>query len=666
MDIRTRILSTLLLLLATLSVSLADTGVIRLTSYPSITVADGRSTTTVSAEIRDRNGRLVPDGTQVVFSTNLGSFNDPIAKTTSGTARAVFSAGSVPGTAKIQASAYSFNAVSTLDLELVADRSMLSNMKEYIEVVADGYMMYSMDQRIIGAAAPNRGVSIRYRGVTIEADDAQVNVTGYEVRARKAKLKFGKIEAEFDELYFRLNHETGYGVTTVEVPSFEMHGQGSSFRFVKSTRSRYGIAEISRQGIVPPKTATPYGIFEFADLLDSTSTVSAKKALAFPKGQIQFHRAELFVGTNRVMKMPLFQVNMFSSSPLVTDQVLNVYDSQLSVNYPHYLSLKPGETSVLRLRTGERYGRNTTSLGGLFLDYEMNWNRGDDMEGGLTVTGITRKDWSIGARQHIRFDSRTVASAQLEFPAHKSMYGSANLNRQFDGFQVALNASQSRTLRGPKFESSQYTAVMEKDPTKVGNLPLRLFYGLTANYNSSSTETTTLTQNTVGARVRAQLLPVRLDPQTNLSGSLLFTRQVGTGVLSEFATFADLSLSRNFGAGASIYVTYNYADDGFTSRLTGKNSFSLSGFLEKGRTSFSIQANRSLDVDRQSYFVDSSYRISDLWRLSYQLTFDQYLGERYLEDIAMLSYRFGIREIGVTYSIREKRLGFQIFGAQFN
>ena len=52
----------------------ASDGVINLEVYPPVTVADGRSTLTVTASVRDSSGNLVPDGTQVVFDTTLGTF----------------------------------------------------------------------------------------------------------------------------------------------------------------------------------------------------------------------------------------------------------------------------------------------------------------------------------------------------------------------------------------------------------------------------------------------------------------------------------------------------------------------------------------------------------------------------------------------------------------
>lgn len=656
---------TILLFAIATAVANCSNGVIRLTSFPSMTVADGRSTLTISAEVRDRSGNIVPDGTQVVFATNMGSFVEPVTRTVSGTARAIFSAGSVPGIAKIQASALTYNAVSILDIELVSDRNMLTSAKEFIEISAENYLMYSLDHRIMGAAAPERGVAIRFRDISIDADDVQLTIPSKEVRARNAKVKFGTYEREFTELYFKMDSKEGFGITTFEVPNSRIVATAKLFKFETSTVKRLGMAQISGQNITPYTKQLPSGIFEFTDLLESTSTISAKKAFAYPRGQIQFHRASIFIGTQRVMSMPMYQLDMNSSSPLATEQFLNVYNSQVALNYPYYLTLEPGETSAIRFRTGERYGRNSTSLGGVFLDYEWNWNKGQDMDGGLTVTGLNRKDWSIGARQYLRLDSKTVASAQLEFPSHRSVFGSASVQRHGDGYHMSVNASSSRSLKGTEYQTQQYSAVIEKSPTKVGTLPLRLFYGVTANSSSSDTASTHFQQNSVGARVRMQVLPILLDKRSTLMGSMSLSHLQGDGVKNGLTTIADLSLSHQFGDGAALFMSYNYTDDGFASAVTGRNSLNVNGIYDRGKLSFSFNASKSLDMDRQSYFFDSSFLVSDQWRVSYQYTFDQFLGDRYIDDLAMLSYRVGVREIGVTYSIQRKRIGIQLFGSQF-
>ena len=173
------------------------------TAFPSISVADGRSTTTISATVRDSNGRPVADGTRVGFTTTLGQFRQSVVTTSSGVARAVLVAGGVPGIAKITATALTANAApTTLEFEFVADRKLLASAQEYIEVVTAGAMQYSTDtySKLMSASAPDQGVSVRYRDMQISADDVQIDIPNSIIRAKRARLKFGKINQDFEQL----------------------------------------------------------------------------------------------------------------------------------------------------------------------------------------------------------------------------------------------------------------------------------------------------------------------------------------------------------------------------------------------------------------------------------------------------------------------------------
>lgn len=642
----------------------ADSGLVKLNAFPSISVADGKSTVTISAEVRDTNGRVVQNGTQVVFTATLGcTFREPVVKTQNGIAHAVFEAGSIPGTVRITATALAYNATTTIDYELVSDRSLLSTAKEYVEIVADTRLLYSMDQKLIGAEMRDEPVFLRYREIEIEAETLQLNVPTYEVRAVKATLRMGKVQQEFDNLYFKLNQRSGFGTTIYSGPRLELIPLGKGVLPQIRESVRYGTVEISASGVKPPSQPADPSLYGFIDMSETETTIVAKKAVAFPRKNIQFHRAEIFLGDAKVMALPLFQVNLYGNTPLLTEQILNVNDNQLAVNYPHFLSLKPGETSLLRLTTGEQYGRGTGVNRGLFLNYELNWNRGDDMDGGLVFSGINRSDWGLGIRQYLRIDERTAANAQIEFPAHKSVYGAASLSRQFDGFNMSLNGSSTRTLRGTEFTSQNFTFVAEKNPTKIGKLPLRLYYGITASSLSSESPNFRQSQESAGVRARLQLQPQNLDSATSLSASFNVSKLYGRHTLRGLSYVADISLRRNLGPSSGVVVGYNFTEDGFTSSLIGRQSVSAQAYYGAGRTNFSAFATRSLDLERSNYFVDASYRISPLWRFSYAYTFSQYLTDKYLDFNYTLGYIFGGREFGLTWSNRSKRFAIQILGA---
>lgn len=667
-----RWLRTSILLFATMWAvgAFADTASIRLVSYPGVSVADGRSTVTITADVRGRDGRTVPDGTQVVFTTDLGTFRENVVQTQNGVARAVLVAGGLPGTATIRARTLAFSdASTTMQMEFLSDRSQLSSAKEYIEVVAPRHLVYSMDQKVIGAADPEERVAIRYRDIEILAADVQVDVPGYEVRARKARLKFGKIDQEFEQLTIKLNTRKGTGITTVPVKSLVLVGSAPWFRFEQGPEeNRLGPVSLTAAGLVPlPAGQTlPADAFAFKDLTQSQTIISAKKAVAFPRKEIQFHKADIMMGGVRMVSLPLFQVSVYGQTPLITDQIVNVNDNQLGINYPHYLSLKPGETSLLRFRMGERYGRGLSTNGGAFLDYELNWNKGDEMDGGLTFSGLGRSDWGVGVRQYLQIDQDTQAFGQLEFPSHRSVFGSANINRQFNGFHMGLNANATTTLRGPEFNTQQYMVVAEKDPTTIANLPLRMYYGLTAQESVTRTQGITHSQSGVGARVRTQLLPQHLDKTTELNAEFSVAHLTGRNVQEGLTLYGSATVSKRLSGQAWLSGSYRFSQEGLNSSFTGRHQLSLQGSYYGGRTSLSFGANRSLDIDRLSFQADVAYQMSDLWRLRYSYTLDRYFGDQFLDYYASLGYRIGFREIGLVWSKRTNRLGIQLLGASFN
>ncbi len=646
--------------------TLAQNAAIRLTCFPAISVADGRSTVTVNADIRDQNGRTVPDGTQVVFSTSNGTFRENVVQTFNGLARAILVSGTIPGTATITASALSYNANATLDIEYVGDRSLLSSANEYIEVVAPKYLMYSSEMRTLGAAGEERAVKLRYKDIEIEADDLQLKVPSYEVRARHARMRFGKETREYDQLYMKLNNRKGTGLTVFPSTFVRLSPSYPFFDVESGQRDRLGLVDISSTGIKASAGLNDPKLFDFEDLGDSMTLISSKKAVVYPAKEIQFHKADIVVGSAKVMRLPLFQISTQTSTPIVTDQFVNVTNNQLAINYPHYLSLKPGETSLLRLRSGTRYGRGTGAAGGTFLDYELNWNRGDDMDGGMTVSALGRTDWGINMHQYLRLGDRTTASAQIDFPANRSLFGSASINRQFDGFQASLSANAGRTLRGFPYANQQYYLTVEKDPTKIGKLPLRLFYGIGASESSVRTDNYSRFQQSVGLRTRLQMLPLSIGRASSLNASLSLSQQSGHNVQQGFALGGATALSTRISKDASLLLTYEYLDDGFNSQLIGRHKLSAQTYWNAGRTTLSLFAAKSLDIDRTNIFGDLSYRFNGLWRTGLGYSLDRYQGQSLLDYSVLLGYRIGFREVGLSWSNRTHRIGFELLGASFN
>lgn len=643
----------------------ADMGLLRLTFSPTLSVADGRSTVTVSAEVRDSAGRAARDGTQVVFSTTLGSFREEVVTAYGGFARAILIASNVPGVAKVTATAISMNATDMEEFEFVSDRSVLSAAKEYIELESPQTLSYNVDQRSLAASAPNQGVLLKFRDVEIHADDVQVNVPLYEVRARRARVKIGKTEADFDEIYFALNKRRGFGTTTFTSDAPILAPYLQFVRFEPNVRRRYGLAEIRSTGVGEPvDTFTPSQL-QFVDLSGATSMVLAKRAIAFPRKEIQFHHAEVIVAGAKVLKVPLYVVSM-SSSVLVTEQFFQVNNNTLAINYPYYLSLQPSFTSLFRFTTGESYGRTAVASRGEFLNYEMTWNRGDSMDGGLTVAGIGRSDWDLGVRQSFRPDDRTNAFLQGDLSQGSSLFGAASISRSYAGYSAGFTGSSSHSLIGIPFSNDQATLSLEKNPMKIGKLPASLSIGFIATAQQASASTTSLDQAGAGLRARMQTSTQYLDKATSWTANMTANSLVGQNTNGGFGLLANLTLTHQFGPSASAILGYDFADDGLSSALLGRHRLNLQAFYGAGKFNFTGVLEKSIDIERASYLFDTSFRFSNLWHVSCNYTLDSYMGEMFQDYYVVLAYRLGIRDVGLVYSGTTNKFGIQILGAAFN
>lgn len=647
-------------------VAFAASATIELTSFPSMTVADGRSTVTVTATVRDVNGKFVPDGTQVVFSTESGSFRQAVIQTQNGIARAILQSGNLPGVFKVTASVITYQAKSSIDFEFVSDRSLLSSAKDFVEVVAPKDLQYSMDHKTIGASGPDQSVILQYKDIEIRADDLQLHVPTYEVRAKNAILKIGSEERSFGMLFFRLNNRNGMGMTTYRYRPVDVQPFGNSFRLVEGEeRETYGIAEVTPGAVRPPQGQAPKSIFNFVDMSDSTTIINAKKATAYPRKEVQFQKADVYVGGARIMRLPLFKVSLYGQTPVVTDQMLKINDNQVAIDYPYYLSLKPGSSSLLRLTMGRNTGRSLTGDRAVLLNYEYAWNQGDRMQGDVVVSGLGRNDWGLSARQYMQLDETSELNAQLDLPAHRAVFGGLGYAKRFAGYSLNFNANESHSLSGPQSTFRQIAMSVVSDPIKVGRLPIKFDYGFTASQQTQKSLAGGYSQSAYGGRSTAQLSPQYLTRSTSLNGSFTVSKLFGSNTQSGLTLMGSASLNQAFPNGGLTF-TYDYIDDGFNSEFLGRHQVSGRANYFAGPISFNLLAFKSLDVDRLGAQIDASYRLGPDWRVSYAYTFDKYFGASYFDYNFILGYRIGYREFGLTWSHRTKRFGIQVLGTTFN
>jgi len=643
----------------------ADVGSVRLSAFPDMAVADARSTITVTAEVRENSGRPAINGTQVIFQTTLGHFQQSVVTTTDGYARAVLVSGGTPGTAKITASALALSATATSEIDFVADRSELSNANSYVQIEAPIVLRYDVDNQILTASGASHAVTVEIGKATVQTDDMQFNVSTQELKARRAKVTIKGHTYDFAVLDMAVTSHRAVGTTSYSSRVVGVLQAGLIAIPIVHDQRHFGLMELKPSGDLEPVSGdAPTPNFDFANMPEDDSMIMAKRAVVFAGREIQFQRAQINMSGMRLASLPLYKLNLSTGAGSIGDQVLTVNNSRVGINYPYYLSLTPTYQSLLRFTTGQPYGRSITGNSASLLNYEMTWNKADGTEGGLTLTGINRQDWSLDAHHSLHFEDGSTLTGLLSSPERRSVFGSVGYNKPLNGYQLSLNANGNHSIVGPTYDNRTMSAVLESDPHKVKQTPLTLFYGLTANDTYTSFAGQNERLKTTGLRLRGQFDPMRLDKVTNLNTAFSIQQQWGSrdGV----AVYANLGLMRQMPWGG-VSLNYDYAGDNTLASVAagGRQRLSLDTNYGQGRTNLHLFGSKSLDADWASFYGDLSYQVSGLYSVSAGYTWDKYLTDTSLDYDLMLSYRVGFREVGLVWSRKTNKIGFEILGARF-
>lgn len=614
-------------------------GSIELSSFPQIAVADGSSEVTISAVVRDGGGSKVADGSMIRFSSSMGTFREADVLVANGVARAVLVAPDTPGVARVTASAPGIGIVSVLDIEFVSDRAALTSSRQYVSISDAEYLVYHTDQQIVSAFDSHSKAQVQYRDIEIRAKDLQLNVQRMQVVAVDAILKIEGKTIECRRLKYNLLLRKGTAIANID----------GSLVYCNLTAAE---ALKNETGMQPRE-------FEFADVGMSATSIHASRIMAYPNREIQFHRARVYVGDTHVMSMQYHSLKPTPEAYPLGEMSITYVNNSVVLNYPYYLSLSPEKSSVLRLRSGTSFSRGYGASGGIFLDWENNYNGGGVYDGSVTLGGIGRKDMGLSWKHYHQFDERTTANVLLDFPSFKGVYGNFSATHLLDGYRVNLTASNSKSFQGLKSESQRYELSFDSNSQRIGDFPITFSYGAIASSARSIYDTKIAARDGVGVRARFLTLPQKVFGNAILNSSLSLTQLWGDSNRSGFGVLGSMNLHAPMGSGSSLQLRYDYAKDSLTSSLMGNHRLTGEYFLHRGLYEINLYAAKSLDIDSETLFADLSYSLSDRWRMGAAFTFDRFFDAHVRDRALRVGYRLGMREFGLTYSIDTGRIGFE-------
>lgn len=655
----------LTLLLSVLSsLSFAQDGGLEVTKFPEAVLADGLSNVTISIKVFDKSGRIVRDGTEVIVETTLGTFQESVLRTQNGLVTATFTAGQISGTARVTVSVLSLRTTQVIEIPLLKDRESLRASRVFIEVTAPVRVTYAPETRMLQASGPGKQVQLRVKDITILAEELQYSVLDWTVIAKKVTVKSEILNQDFIELKLNLKDLSGIGLTKITERRPRIVAKHPFIDVQFEERERVGLVKIQLGKLEPLRTEINADTFVFEDLELIPTLIYARKATIYPGKEVVFQQATVDIQGTKVLRVPLFRTSTETVRPVISEEFVNVSNNRINVDFPYYLGIRPGGSSLLRLRWGINSGRGVGAGGGMFLDYENGWTLGkEDNQGYFTFGGIGRKDWGLSLRQSLRFGGATNAYFQADFPSNRAINGTASIDTRLSkNVRANFYTNVSRSVKGFKTSSFNQSISIRQNPVRIKNTSFTYSPGVAFNSRQFSSGGFSAFSDGVGLELNLGANPRRIG-----NGFLNFSARgaqlTGRNVKQGLSSSATLRYDAAFSDQASYGLSYDFADDRFSSAAIGKHRVGATFLYNKGRTSISSFMSKAIGLDRSSLQADLSYGLSGLYRIGATSTLESFRGSRYTDYSVVLAYRVGYREIGLSWSRRTNRIGIEILGS---
>jgi hypothetical protein len=664
---------------------------VTLAAAPDIIYADGKSTTVITATVRDGGGNLAANNTQVRFTTTLGTLTPDTTTTTSGIARVSLTSASSAGTASVTAVAYGATAdnssAGVATVEFTEDReSLFARDARWIRLDCPQYLIYSADTRIVEAQGKNGSAHLDYKALDIKADALQVDLQTRLVLAHHATLQRGRHVLRVAELRYDLLNGAGTAILAGSAQSVTVTGSD---------------LETAPQPLDPAQLPLQSNPYRFMDLSDSRVVVAARAITADPGDQVQFRRATIYSDGKKLLSVA-YHVMPMNTDQIFGQQILGFGSDGVFLNLPYYYNVTPHSKGTIYLRNAAVSGANianglssgTSFFGshaarhGLALDLEQSYDVGRSGTGQFLINGITRSEWGAQWSHTQRLDETTTGYLFLDYPSHRSLYASSNVSRQFSQFSVNVNAAGSNDPGLDGYSASSYSL-----NTYLQTNPKPLWHSL-VNYSAdfsvqqavlkeTSPDTGTMITPISNRAIDVRLFtaPLQLDKRTQFTDSLT-VGQVWGGRNNRLAptVSASLGLTRTFRKSDRLILNYTYRYDPLLSQLgTPSDSLNpLEALLRSStqhrltatyltvplpRLSVAFSGGYGLPLNDRSLFGTAMYRINNDWGVGIATSYERYVVDSYQDFEYSVSRKVFGRDLAFYYSTKTKKLRFDFAGA---
>lgn len=624
---------------------------------------DGKDSTDIIAEVRDSSGKLAPDGTTVNFTTTLGQFGSSSAQPTRAGSARIQLRSQQKGTASVMATV--LGGTQKLDIVFTDDREETFVGNGYATVQSNNSNIYSAVDRVVEAMGRPRpdpsvgfpGAQLNYRNILIYAEQLQLDCTTNSVKAiGNIVLRCGSKRLNCGRLSYQLS--TGNGVAIAEVDNH-----------LRPVRLKGRDMKIEPIVVTDPNAvAIPPGEFEMKDLSKSNLIISSREILVFPGEKLQFKRPRFYQDGQFLVSMPYYSVALYSTQ-LFSDQFVSVGTNGLGLDLPLYYNMTPGSTGFASIRHGNQTGPGVLSQRtGWSLDLTQQYyslGGAGRYNGQFGLTGMNRTDWGVRWNHSQEFTADTRGTFFVDFPQHRSMFLSTNLNKQMGAYYIGLNLSGNRNLAGISTNAFTGDFYLETVPKQLGKTGYTYAVGGTTGYSLSQTGDLHNRAMTEGIQTRFFSKPLSLDKSTTITNYLtvghLWSNQGNSGN----TMIASLAANKTF-KGANLQLTYDYTKQPLFV-AEGGNHRVTANFLASAGTKWNVYLLGStlLDGPNSSMLGELNYMFAPRWRMLFSATAQKFSTGNYQDFELGLGRNIGGREVVLSYGTFTHRWYFDLQASRF-
>jgi hypothetical protein len=663
----------------------AQQAMVLLNASPSVIMADGRSSTTITSTISGLNGEQVADGTIVRFTSTSGILSAASVASVGGIARVTLTSSPVAGFATVTASfiGNSGSGSGQFQVEFTSDKTLANTDEgesDWIRISSADYLAYSADSELVDASSAKQGVKFSYRGLVISADALQADLSSGTVRARNAVMQRGHQELKVMMLNYSLTAGSGQALSDALPGSRTVEP-------VTVSGTDLSMQPLDHRNIQPTG-------FTFVDISSSRVIITATAVAVRMNDKIQLRHASVYIDSKRVVSMP-YQIMPLQTTEIFGQQVLGYGSDGLFLDVPYYASVSPKSTGAFYLRStaaSQEDGTYYSGRQGLAVDYVEKYGDFDGKSAGtLNLMGISRSDWGASWTHSQQFSNSLKGYFYVDVPEHDSLFSSSNLVQQMHGFSLNLTATDSNSPAVLGYGSSEQDieTYLQTDSHRLEGTPLHgLFYSTGLTFRDSFLHSVTpgfgnSTQDvsTRSAGMNLFTSPFRLSPSTQLSDSVNISRAAANGGGTSGTTAqAELNLNTKFNSMATSTMSYSFSHDPVSGNLLNNPllptifkpvtnqsnySFSLNLTPKSNRWNGLLSSTYSNPLGDKSMTAGLNFFPTSNWIVGVDENYSSFSGVDYRDLELSIGRRIGTREMQFYWSSVDRRIRFNMGTAQF-